>query len=64
MLEEHLAKSFIARLEKKAKMSKEKDEESGEDKDSEDFGKENLAEEEREEGTVSIQLQNGVAEVI
>ena len=64
MLEEHLAKSFIARLEKKAKMSKEKDEESGEDKDSEDSGKENLAEEEREEGTVSIQLQNGVAEVI
>ena len=64
MLEEHLAKSFIARLEKKAKLSKEKDEESDEDKDSDDSGKENLAEEERDEGTVSIQLQNGIAEVI
>ena len=65
MLEEHLAQSFIARLEKKAKLSKqEKEEESGEDEDSDDAGNENLAEEERDEGIVSIKLQNGVAEVI
>ena len=57
MLEEHLAQSFIARLEKKSRSFKEEnEEESGEDKDSDDTGNENLAEEERDEGTVSIKL--------